>query len=95
LNSSGPNLAHAAQLKWKARARACAADFADKALSFWVTASGLLALFTRVADTCRKDPELLILHSARSSTTHGGDPSTSELRLAGARNDCHSPTIGS
>jgi hypothetical protein len=34
LNISGPNLAQAAQLKWKARARARVADFAEMPLAY-------------------------------------------------------------
>jgi hypothetical protein len=41
-------------------ARACAAVFADKALSFWITASGHYALFTRVTNRLQKGPWISI-----------------------------------
>ena len=46
-----------------------------------------MALFSCLTDICKNTPEFLILHSPKSTTGSGGEPSSDELIPAGSYND--------
>jgi hypothetical protein len=87
MNSSGPKLAQYNPSPGEnTRARARVANFAQKTLAIWITWKGVATLFLCFTDSYNP-PGLLFLYNARSTTSHGGRPSSGEPILATTLND--------
>ena len=93
MNSIGPKSAQASPLQAEARPRArppC--RLCRKSPVFLNNLKRVLALFSWVADTCRKVPALPFLHSLKSPTANDAGPRSGKLSPADLLND-RRPTL--